>query len=177
MRQLQRRANVHLLKDVAKDCFEAKKSELRGDRLSGRWFSPLKHHVLPKLGSTPVSQLNQLAIKDALAPLWRDKPVTAVKALNRLGIIIKHAAAMGLEVDLQATTKARLLLGKPRHEVLASYAVPAIKDVTDASRQMFRASRERTSKEAARRPGSSNCHVKVMICCPPSRPTGSLLTV
>jgi integrase len=37
------------------------------------------------------------------------------KALNRLGICLKHAAALGLDVDLQATDKARALLGKQRH--------------------------------------------------------------
>ena len=117
IRQVKRRAHLHLLRDVAKDCFEARKSDLRGDGVAGRWFSPLELHVLPKLGSTPITQVNQVAIKDVLAALWRDKPVTATKALERLGIVMKHAAAMGLEVDLQATAKARLLLGKPRHQV------------------------------------------------------------
>jgi integrase len=117
VRQVKRRAHLHLLREVASDCFEARKSDLRGDGVAGRWFSPLELHVLPKLGSTPVTQINQVAIKDVLAPLWREKPVTAMKALERLGIVIKHAAAMGLEADLQATAKARLLLGKPRHQV------------------------------------------------------------
>ena len=61
--------------------------------------------------------LNQVMIKDTLAQLWKEKPVTAQRALERLGIILRYAAAMGLEVDLQATAKARLLLGKPRHQV------------------------------------------------------------
>lgn len=116
-RQLKRRVHLHLLRDVAKDCFEARKGDLRGDGAAGRWFSPLELHVLPKLGSTPITQINQVAIKDVLGSLWRNKPVTATKALERLGIVIRHAAAMGLEVDLQATAKARLLLGKPRHQV------------------------------------------------------------
>jgi len=47
-----RRAHLFLLRDVAKDCFEARKNDLRGDGVAGRWFSPLKLHVLPKLGST-----------------------------------------------------------------------------------------------------------------------------
>ena len=71
-----------------------------------------------------MTQIGQVAIRDALAPLWREKPVTAAKALERLGIVIKHAAAMGLDVDLQATMKARLLLGKPRHQVEHIPAMP-----------------------------------------------------
>ena len=56
--------------------------------------------------------------------MWRDKPVTAAKALERLGIVLKQAAAMGLDADLQATAKARLLLGKPRHQVQHIPAMP-----------------------------------------------------
>jgi integrase len=37
--------------------------------------------------------------------------------MDRLGICLKHAAALGLEVDIQATDKAKALLGKQRHEV------------------------------------------------------------
>jgi integrase len=124
LRQLERRKHRLLLRDIARDCFEARKSDLRGDGIAGRWFSPLELHVLPRLGSTPVTQINQVLIKDVLAGLWREKPVTATKALERLGIVLKHAAAMGLEVDLQATTKARLLLGKPRHQVEHIPAMP-----------------------------------------------------
>jgi integrase len=123
-RQAKRRTHFFLLRDIAKDCFETRKSDLRADGVAGRWFSPLELHVLPKLGGTPITQINQVAIKDALASLWREKPVTAAKALERLGIIFKHAAAMGLDVDLQATAKARLLLGKPRHQVQHIPAMP-----------------------------------------------------
>lgn len=116
-RKLKTKASQHLLRDVAKDCFDARKPELRGEGMAGRWYSPIEVHLLPKLGSTPVVSLNQVIIKDTLAQLWKAKPVTAQRALDRLGIILRYAAAMGLEVDLQATAKARLLLGKPRHQV------------------------------------------------------------
>jgi hypothetical protein len=45
-----------------------------------------------------VVSLNQVMIKDALAQLWKEKPVTAQRALERLGIILRYAAAMGLSV-------------------------------------------------------------------------------
>lgn len=107
--------NIHLLKDIAEDAFEARKAELKGDGKAGRWFTPLEHHVLPKLGKLPVSDIDQKDIRDTLAPIWHDKADTARKALNRLAICMKHAAALGLDVDLQAAEKARALLGKQRH--------------------------------------------------------------
>lgn len=108
---------LHLLQDVALDAFESRKAELKGDGKAGRWFSPLEIHVLPKLGKVPVSELDQRDIRDTLAPIWHCKADTARKAMNRLNICMRHAAALGLEVDLQATHKARALLGKQRHKV------------------------------------------------------------
>ena len=97
------------------DAFEARKAELKGDGTAGRWLSPLTLHVLPKLGKVPVTDIDQRDIRDTLAPLWHTKAETARKALNRLSIVMKHAAALGLDVDLQATEKAKALLGKSRH--------------------------------------------------------------
>lgn len=100
---------------ITADAFEARKAELKGDGTAGRWLSPLTIHVLPKLGRVPVTDLDQRDIRDTLAPIWHTKADTARKALNRFAIVMKHAAALGLDVDLQATEKAKALLGKSRH--------------------------------------------------------------
>lgn len=118
------RRNSHLLKDVALEAFEARKAELRGDGKAGRWFSPLELHVLPRLGDVPVVEIDQIYIRDTLGPIWHDKASTATKALQRLGICLQHAAALGLDVDLQATQKARALLGQQRHTVEHIPAMP-----------------------------------------------------
>jgi integrase len=107
--------NLHLLKDIVLDAFESRKAELKGDGKAGRWFTPLQLHVLPRLGKVPVAELDQRDIRDTLAPIWHSKADTARKAINRLSICLRHAAALGLDVDLQATDKARALLGKQRH--------------------------------------------------------------
>jgi len=100
---------------ITADAFEARKAELKGDGKAGRWLSPLTLHVLPKLGKVPVTDLDQRDIRDTLAPIWHTKADTARKALNRLSLVLRHAAALGLDVDLQATEKAKALLGKTRH--------------------------------------------------------------
>ena len=107
--------SMHLLREIALDAFEARKADLRGDGKAGRWFSPLELHILPKLGAVPVGHVDQISIRDTLRPIWHSKAETARKALNRLGIVMRHAAALGLEVDLQATAKAQALLGRQRH--------------------------------------------------------------
>ncbi|MGW9945266.1 integrase [Rhizobium leguminosarum] len=115
---------LHLLEDVAADAFESRKAELKGDGKAGRWFSPIENHILPKLGKKPVGEIDQINIRDALSPIWHRKAEAARKALNRLDIIMRHAAALGQEVDLQATDKARALLGQQRHQAKNIPALP-----------------------------------------------------
>ncbi len=109
--------NMYLLSDVARDAIESRKAELKGDGEAGRWFSPIELHILPKLGQVPVSEIDQRDIRDTLAPIWHEKASTAQKAMDRLSICMRHAAALGLDVDIQATDKAKALLGKQRHKV------------------------------------------------------------
>lgn len=116
--------NLHVLADIAQDCFDARKAELKGDGAAGRWFSPLAIHVLPKLGKTPVADIDQTDIRDCLRPIWHTKASVAEKALGRLSLCLRHAAALGLAVDLQAPDKARALLGKSRHRVENIPSVP-----------------------------------------------------
>ena len=126
-REKQRRdaeRNLHCLADIALDAFESRKAELKGDGKAGRWFSPLELHILPKLGKVPVADISQIDIRDALRPIWHSKADTARKALNRLSICLRHAAALGLDVDLQATDKAKALLGKSRHQAKHIPAMP-----------------------------------------------------
>lgn len=111
-------------KDAVDGCFKARQAELKGDGKAGRWLSPLQVHAVPKLGTLPVEQIDQHEIVRVLRPIWHDKPEAATKAMNRIGLVLKHAAALGLDVDLQATMKAKALLGKQRHEVTHIPAMP-----------------------------------------------------
>lgn len=105
-------------------CFEARKAELKRDGDAGRWMSPLSTHIIPKLGKLPIEEIDQHALKRVLDPIWHEKTEAAQKALNRMSLTLKHAAALGLNVDLQATMKARALLGKQRHTVTHIPSLP-----------------------------------------------------
>lgn len=105
------------VKEAVNGCFEARKAELKRDGDAGRWLSPLNVHIIPKLGKRAIEDIDQHVLKEILEPIWHDKPEAAAKALNRMSLTLKHAAALGLNVDLQATLKARALLGKQRHTV------------------------------------------------------------
>ena len=104
-------ALLQTFKSVALEKFEVEKHTLKGAGANGRWLSPLTHHIFPKLGDQPITTINQLMIRDVLQPIWHSKGETALKALNRMRMIFKFAAAKGLAVDLNAVELARELLG------------------------------------------------------------------
>lgn len=112
------------LKEAIEGCFEARKAELKDDGAAGRWLSPLNVHIIPSLGRYPVEDIDQHHLKSVLGPIWHTKTSAAEKALNRVNLTLKHAAALGLDVDLQATAKARALLGKQRHKVIHIPSLP-----------------------------------------------------
>ena len=121
------RAKRLTIADAIQGCFAARRAELKADGAAGRWLSPLSVHVIPKVGERAIEDVDQHMLKQLLAPIWHTKPDTARKAMNRLNQTLRHAAALGLDVDLQAAMKARALLGKQRHEVQHVPSLPYAK--------------------------------------------------
>ena len=115
--QQRKRAHRLTLAEAVSGCFPARQAELKNDGKARRWLSPLTVHVLPKLGKFPVEDVDQHELKRVLEPIWHTKASTARKSLDRINLTLKHAAALGLDVDLQAVMKAQALLGKQRHKV------------------------------------------------------------
>jgi hypothetical protein len=119
-RQARQRAKRLSFGEAVQSCFEARQAELKGDGKAGRWISPLSVHVIPEIGVLAVEDIDQHVLKRVLEPIWHEKPESARKAMNRINLTLKHAAALGLDVDLQSTMKARALLGKQRHTPLST---------------------------------------------------------
>lgn len=110
--------------EAIESCFRARQAELKGDGKAGRWMSPLTVHAIPKIGKTAIEDIDQHELKKLLEPIWHEKAVTARKVLNRMNLTLKHAAALGLDVDLQASMKAQALLGKQRHQATHIPSLP-----------------------------------------------------
>jgi integrase len=120
-----RRNTGQTLNDIAPLAFEAIKATLKGEGNAGRWYSPVRLHILPKLGRMKVEEIHQRDIEEALKALWNTKHPTAKKALDRLSVILRHAAAMGLDVNPSSViADARTLLGEPKHVVQHHPALP-----------------------------------------------------
>ncbi|MBN9306841.1 MAG: integrase [Devosia sp. 67-54] len=119
-----KKKGMTLLRDIAREAFDARKASLRGGGKAGRWYTPIEQHVLPKLGDRPIAGLTQVDIEKTLRPIWQSKADTAHKALTRLGMIFDYAAAHDLKVDRDVVAKARTLLGDQVHQVENIPAMP-----------------------------------------------------
>ena len=97
--------------------FEARKATLRGDGTRGRWRSPIDLYMIPAIGRKPGSQITQRDLVDALRPIWKAKPPTAEKAIQRTRIILRSAKRMGFPTDPDIVDSAREILGAVHHEV------------------------------------------------------------
>ncbi len=116
-RQLRDAANALLKQDptfaeCAETLFDAKKDMLRASGERGKWFSPIRIHVLPKIGKRSVSTLTQADMVDVLKPIWRTKHQTALKVFNRTRMIIRHAKLSGYDTDPFIVEAARHMLGE-----------------------------------------------------------------
>ena len=103
------------LEDLALMTLEAKKAGLRGGGNRGRWYSPLKTHVISKIGKMRVSQITQKHIADTLRPIWKTKHPTAEKAWQRLRIIFKHGELCGYQTSPLIVERAVHMLGEVNH--------------------------------------------------------------
>lgn len=103
------------LSEAVTSVFEARKAKLRGDGKRGRWRSPLDLHVLPRIGRKRLSELHQTDIKDALMPIWRSKHPTAIKAAERLRIVLSECQILEYDCDPIIIDKAKRMLGDVRH--------------------------------------------------------------
>ena len=121
--------------EMAHMVFEARKASLRNDRSRERWFSPIRVHVIPKIGKKRLSTIHQRDIHAAIAPIWHTKHETADKALYRSRMVFQDARLMGYPVDPFVCDAARHMLG---HVEVAVTPIPSTpwQEIPDLFAQM-----------------------------------------
>lgn len=110
--------------DVADIVFESHKASLRGDGERGKWFSPLRVHIIPTLGPLRISEIHQTDVANTLRPIWKVKHPTAVKAWQRTRFIFQQAELMGYDCRPFVADAARVMLGKHDHQAENVTATP-----------------------------------------------------
>ena len=111
-REIATRQAIPTFAEMAQSAYDALKTGLKKtDEEGGRWMSPLRIHVIPKIGHVRITDLSQHDVAETLRPIWHSKAETAEKALNRISLTVKHALAAGFDVRTSITADARVLLG------------------------------------------------------------------
>jgi integrase len=115
-------------KDVALDYISAHEDHWRGDGSRLQWLQSFEKHVFPKIGDTPVGDIDVAGILNVLDPM-RNIPETAKRARNRIASILDWAAARDLRPHDNPAKRPNLLPKRKRrveHFAAMPYAdVPA----------------------------------------------------
>ena len=102
--------SLRTVQTIIQEFFEGHKRTLKGEGEAGRWWSPIRHHVLPVLGNETVASLTVEKIVKNFEPIWTVKKDTARKAFNRLRQAMKFAR-VDEPFDLQILDDALAKLG------------------------------------------------------------------
>ena len=82
---------VPSFRQCAEKCIAAKAPTWKKDR----WSPLLASYVFPRIGDTPVNEIDTPAVLSVLEPLWSTRTVTAVKLRGAIESILDHAKARG----------------------------------------------------------------------------------
>ena len=81
----------------------------RNPKTAKLWKATLENYAVPALGNQAVSDITTGNVMAVLTPIWTDKPETAKKVRERIGVVMKWAIAEGYRHDNpagEAITKA-----------------------------------------------------------------------
>ena len=89
------RAVVPTFEDAGRTCHGEHKAGWRNEKHADQWLSSLEAYAFPSLGKLPVDRIGTPEVRDALLPIWLEKPETARRVRQRIGTVLDWAAAKG----------------------------------------------------------------------------------
>src|SRR5262249_22374113 len=120
-------ARAKTFKQCALEYIKQHQDGWRGDASRRLWVSSFEHHVFPKIGDTPIGDVDVAAVLRVLDPI-RDRLVTVRRVKSRIALILDWAIARDLRSDNPAKRPNLLPKRKPKptHFAAMPYtAVPA----------------------------------------------------
>lgn len=88
-------ASARTFRHVAERCIKAETPGWKSPRTAQQWGSALERHIYPKIGDTPVAEIDRAAVRDAIGDVWVSAPAVAKKTLQYVAVILRFAAAHG----------------------------------------------------------------------------------
>ncbi len=95
----------------------------RNPRYGRDWMSGLTRVAFPAIGRMPVSAVTTADVIDTLRHVWHPRPTTARRVLQRIGLVMEWAVAMGYRTT-NPCGRVDLVLGRQQHRTRHFPALP-----------------------------------------------------
>lgn len=86
---------VPTFREAAQQAHGEQQAGWRNPKHRAQWLSSLEAYAFPSLGNETVDKIDGPMIRDALLPIWLDKPETARRVRQRVGAVLDWAYAKG----------------------------------------------------------------------------------
>lgn len=92
-------AAARTFEGVTEACIRAQAPGWKNIRTPAIWRATFKRHVFPVLGDMPVAEIDRAAVLRALEGVWTSRPGIARKLVQRIGTVLRYAAAHGMRAN------------------------------------------------------------------------------
>jgi integrase len=90
-----KKSTIPSFEEAARACHADLQIGWRNRKHIDSWIACLENHVFPTFGSMRVDQVDSIAVREAMAPIWIRVPETARRALQRIGAVLDYAHVNG----------------------------------------------------------------------------------
>jgi integrase len=125
-------AAARTFRAVTELCIKAQAPGWKNQRTPAIWRATFDRHAFPTLGDMPVADVDRAAVMRALQDVWTSRPGIARKLVQRIGTVLRYAAAHGMRAndnpaDARMLRHAGLpaLPGGRKHPSLSWQRIPA----------------------------------------------------
>ena len=84
---------------AAHEVYKLYRPRWRSEKYIEEWLASMARDVFPKIGTRPVNAVDVQDVIDVLMPIWRERPVTAKRVGQRIGVVLRWAIAQRLRAD------------------------------------------------------------------------------
>jgi len=89
------RANVPTFEEAARKVWEANRATWKNAKHAAQWLSTIETYANPTIGKMPVGDVTSGDVLRVLSPIWVEKPETARRVKQRLGVVFDWCIASG----------------------------------------------------------------------------------
>ncbi|MEH6714814.1 tyrosine-type recombinase/integrase [Parasphingorhabdus flavimaris] len=86
---------IPTFKEAAIKVHEENRKGWKNGKHQKQWIRTLEKYVFPKIGNRLVNDIEGPVIRDVLSPIWLDKPETARRVKQRIGVVLDWSYANG----------------------------------------------------------------------------------